>query len=44
MSPLQRRMIDDKTTGNLSWAIQRSYLHAGTKFSRYSGDRRTGWD
>src|SRR4030088_385159 len=35
MSPLRRRMIEDMTVRNLSPATQRSYLHAGAKFSRY---------
>ena len=37
VSPLRRRMIDDKSLRNLSPATQRSYLHAVTKFSRYFG-------
>ena len=37
MSPLRRRMIEDMTVRNLSPATQRSYLHAGAKFSRYFG-------
>ena len=37
ISPLRRRMIDDMSLRNLSPATQRSYLHAVTKFSRYSG-------
>jgi integrase len=37
VSPLRRRMIDDMSLRNLSPATQRSYLHAVTKFSRYSG-------
>ena len=35
VSPLRRRMIEDMTVRNLSPATQRSYLHAGAKFSRY---------
>ena len=37
VSPLRRRMIDDMSLRNLSPATQRSYLHAVSKFSRYSG-------
>jgi integrase/recombinase XerD len=37
VSPLRRRMIDDMSLRNLSPATQRSYLHAASKFSRYSG-------
>ncbi len=37
MSPLRRRMIEDMTVRNLSPATQRSYVHAVSKFSRYSG-------
>ena len=37
VSPLRRRMIDGMGLRNLSPATQRSYLHAVTKFSRYSG-------
>ena len=36
MSPLRRRMIEDMTVRNLSPATQRSYVHAVSKFSRYS--------
>ncbi len=37
ISPLRRRMIEDKTVCNLSPATQQSYLDAASKFSRYSG-------
>lgn len=37
VSPLHRRMIDDMSLRNLSPAIQRSNLHAVTKFSRFYG-------
>jgi hypothetical protein len=37
MSPLRPRMIDDMTIRNVSPAMQRSYLHAVTKFSRHFG-------
>ena len=37
VSPLRRRMTDDMSLRNLSPATQRSYLHAVSKFSRYSG-------
>ncbi|NCO21135.1 MAG: integrase [Rhodobacterales bacterium] len=36
VSLLRRRMIDDITLRNLSPAIQRSYIHAVAKLSRYS--------
>lgn len=42
MSPLRRRMIEDMTVRNLSPAMQRSYLYAVTKFSRYFTARRIG--
>ena len=35
LSPLRRRMIDDRTHRNQSPATQLSYLHAFAKFSRY---------
>ncbi|KRR29006.1 hypothetical protein CQ13_38995 [Bradyrhizobium retamae] len=37
ISPLRRRMIEDKTVRNLSRATQRSYLAALSKLSRYFG-------
>jgi integrase/recombinase XerD len=36
MSPLRRRMIEDMTIRNLSPATQQSYVHAVSKFFRYS--------
>ncbi|MBP1888332.1 hypothetical protein J2Z50_006651 [Ensifer mexicanus] len=36
-NPLRRRVIDDMTLRNLSSAMQRSHLHAVTKFRRYFG-------
>ena len=35
LSPLRRRMIEDRTVRNLSPATQRSYISAVSKFSRY---------
>ncbi len=37
LSPLRRRMIDDKSIRNLSPETQRSYIHAVAKFSRHFG-------
>ena len=37
MSPLRRRMIKDMTVRNLSPAMQRSYISAVSKLSRYFG-------
>jgi integrase/recombinase XerD len=37
MSPLRRRMIEDMAVRNLSPAMQRSYIHAVAKFSRFFG-------
>ena len=37
VSRLRRRMIDDMSLRNLLPATQRSYLHAVSKFRRYSG-------
>src|ERR1700746_55431 len=37
LSPLRRRRIEDMTIRNLSPATQRSYLHAGSRFSQYFG-------
>jgi hypothetical protein len=44
MSPLRRRMIEDMTIRNLSPATQQSYVHAVSKFSRYSAIRQIGSD
>ena len=38
-SPLRRRTIEDMTVPNLSPATQRSYVHAASKFSRFSAAR-----
>ena len=35
MGPLRRRMIEDMTVRNLSPAMQRSYISAVSKLSRY---------
>jgi hypothetical protein len=36
MSPLRRRMIEDMTIRNLPPGTQQSYIHAVSKFGRYS--------
>jgi integrase/recombinase XerD len=43
MSPPRRRMIEDMTVRNSSPVTQRSYVHAVSKFSRYSAAGRIGW-
>src|SRR3954466_4395254 len=37
ISPLRRRMIENRTVRNLSPATQRSYVHAVAKFARFFG-------
>src|SRR6202051_1222944 len=37
ISPLRRRMSEDRTVRNLPPATQRSYIHAVVKFSRFFG-------
>ncbi len=37
LRPLRSRMIEDMTVRNLSPAMQRSYIHAVAKSSRYFG-------
>ncbi len=44
MSPLRRRMTEDRTVRNLSPSTQRSYLHAVSKFGRVSGFSCLGHD
>jgi hypothetical protein len=42
VSPLRRRMIEDMTVRNMSPAMQRSYVSAVSKFSRYFGGKVGG--